>query len=30
LLSDVPVEAHDIRLNLVAVPSGLHGPRATR
>jgi len=30
LLSDVPVEAHDIRLNLVTVPGGLHGPGAIR
>ncbi len=30
LLPDVPVEAHDIRLNLLAVPGGLYGSRATR
>lgn len=30
LLPEVPVEAHDIRLNLVTVPAGLYGPRATR
>ena len=28
LLPAVPVEAHDIRLNLVAAPNGLYGPRA--
>ncbi len=28
LLSAVPVEAHDIRLNLVALPKGLYGPGA--
>jgi len=28
LVPEVPVEAHDIRLNLVVVPGGLFGPRA--